>query len=90
MRSDDGIRALSGDQPINPASVDRYLASKFGRALGEVRDAMEALAQSMTPIRLAACAYQLYEEFRPAVPAGVKGWGAAGILSIDKIRSLAR
>ncbi len=90
VRSEDGIRALSGDQPINPASVDQYLASKFGRALGEVRDAMAALARSMTPTRLAACAYQLYEEFRPAVPAGVKGWGAAGILSIDKIRSLAR
>jgi len=87
-RTDDGIRALSGDRPINPDSVDRYLTGKFGAALDDVRGAMVALARSMSPARLAGCAYQLYEEFRPEVPAGVKGWGAAGTLSIAKIRSL--
>ncbi len=39
---------------------------------------------------LAAEAYGLYEQFRPAVPAGESGWGAAGALSLAKIRKLAR
>ena len=34
-------------------------------------------------------AFSLYEEFRPAIPEGVKGWGAKGNLDIDGIRSLA-
>ena len=34
--------------------------------------------------------FSLYEHFRPVVPAGVKGWGAAGELDLDKLRSLGR
>jgi hypothetical protein len=89
VQTDDGIRAVSGDRPINPTSVETYLKGKFGDALGDVRDAMRKLARSMTPAALGRRAYELYEEFRPEIPVGVKGWGAAGILSIDKIRSLA-
>jgi len=39
---------------------------------------------------LAAGAYGLYEQFRPAIPAGESGWGAAGTLSLAKIRKLAK
>jgi hypothetical protein len=35
-------------------------------------------------------AYELYEQFRPAVPPGVMGWGAIGEFNLDELRSLAR
>jgi hypothetical protein len=35
-------------------------------------------------------AYGLYEQFRPNVPAGKTGWGAAGKLDLALIGSLAR
>lgn len=85
-----GLRALGNDKPIRPESVVRYLESKFGDALDDVRAAMVALARSLPPRELAAQAYRLYEEFRPAIPAGAKGWGAAGALDLDKIRNLAK
>ncbi|MCP9438260.1 MAG: hypothetical protein NHB36_00060 [Nitrospira sp.] len=86
----DGLRALAKERPIDPAAVDRYLSAKFGDAYRAVYEAMTLLARSRTPAELATEAYALYERFRPAVPPGVKGWGAAGILSLDTIRSLAR
>ncbi len=35
-------------------------------------------------------AYALYEQFRPEIPAGVKGWGAKGVLDLGLIDRLAR
>ena len=32
---------------------------------------------------------RLYEAFRPAIPAGARGWGAAGELDLDGIASFA-
>jgi hypothetical protein len=63
---------------------------KFKEALPQVKAAMDTLAASLSPSDLATRAYQLYEEFRPKVPAGLKGWGAVGELDLDKQRSLAR
>lgn len=34
-------------------------------------------------------AYHLYEQFRPEIPAGVRGWGAAGELDLGYIEALA-
>jgi hypothetical protein len=85
-----GLRALDKDKPIEPASVKRYLESKFGPALREVRQAMEFLAGAFGPQELAAKAFSLYERFRPAIPPGVQGWGAKGELRPELIRSLAR
>jgi hypothetical protein len=89
VRTAEGLRALSKGRPIEPASVERYLESKFGEALDEVRKAMMQLAAVLEPERLAREAYALYEQFRPDIPAGKKGWGAAGALSLDTIRALA-
>jgi hypothetical protein len=86
----DGLRALSKDRPVNPESVERYLQSKFGEALSDAEEAMTALARSMPPSELAVRGYELYEAFRPEVPAGKKGWGAAGRLDLDRIRAMAR
>jgi hypothetical protein len=89
-QTDEGLRALSKGKPIDPASVERYLESKFGEALGPARDAMKRLARSRTPAALDAEAYHLYEEFRPGIPAGLKGWGAAGWLDFARVEDLAR
>lgn len=85
-----GVRATIKGQPIDPASVRRYLARAFGRELAAVQAALEALAQAYPPAQLAARAYPLYEQFRPAVPEGTKGWGAKGDLSLDAIRALVK
>jgi hypothetical protein len=72
-RTDAGLRALSKAKPIDPASVQRYVQSKFGEALDDAYAAMQQLTTSRPPEVLAAEAYQLYEHFRPAIPAGAKG-----------------
>ena len=89
VQTPEGLRALGHNKPIDPDSVQHYLEGKFGAALEDVYAAMRDLAQSLKPAELAAQAYALYERFRPAVPAGVKGWGAAGELRLDAIRQLA-
>lgn len=88
VSQDDGLRATNKGQPIDPASVERYLEKKFGEALAAVRQAMTELADSKSPAELDEQAYALYESFRPEVPKGKKGWGAAGDLSLAKIRGL--
>jgi len=90
VHTKEGLRALEKDKPSDPAAVERYLESKFGDALADARRAMEALARSRPPSRLAAEGFHLYEQFRPAVPAGTRGWGAKGMLDLAAIRNLAR
>ena len=89
VRTQAGLRALSHDKPVTPDSVRRYLSSKFKDDLPAVKAAMEDLAGAFSRGNLSASAYGLYEAFRPAIPAGVKGWGAAGDLDLAKLRALA-
>jgi hypothetical protein len=89
VHTKEGLRALAKEKPSDPASVERYLESKFGDALADARKAMEALARSRPPKALAAEAFHLYERFRPSVPAGTRGWGAKGTLDLAAIRKLA-
>ena len=70
--------------------AEAYLETKFGDHLEAARAAMTMLANAYRPRELAAEAFALYEAFRPAVPEGVKGWGAKGVLDLRKIRSLAK
>jgi hypothetical protein len=86
----EGLRALVDGKPVSPGSVERYLESKFKDALPDVRAAFEALAKSMPPRELEKHAYDLYEEFRPEIPEGVRGWGAAGVLDLDAVRARAK
>ncbi|UCH53262.1 MAG: hypothetical protein JSW09_00095 [Pseudomonadota bacterium] len=86
----DGLRAVSKGTPIKPDSVERYLEGKFGDALADVRRAMTSLARAFTPAELATRGYTLYTKFRPAIPEGKQGWGAAGTLSLARIRGLAQ
>lgn len=88
LNTPDGLRAASKGQPVDPASVQRYLSGKFGSALDDVRAAMEELASAFGPRELEDRAYELYEKFRPEIPGGKKGWGAKGDLDLACIRSL--
>lgn len=91
LRTEEGLRAVGKDEvPVSPASVEKYLQSKFGEALPHVRAAMYRLAKSRTPKALAEEAFSLYEEFRPGVPADESGWGAKGTLSLSKIAGMAQ
>lgn len=87
VQTPDGLRALSHARPIDPSSVRRYLEGKFGDALPAVQGAMDALARSLPPDELNHRAFELYEAFRPAVPPGTRGWGAAGVLDLERIRA---
>jgi hypothetical protein len=84
----EGIRAVIKDQPISPEAVERYLGGKFGEHLAAVRQAMIKLAAKFTPQELADRAFGLYEQFRPEIPSGVRGWGAAGTLDLGVIEGL--
>jgi hypothetical protein len=90
LSTEQGVRAISRGQPVSPDSVERYLQNKFGADLPEVRAAMEELAASLPPERLADWAFRFYEQFRPIIPGGKAGWGAAGDLDLEKIRGLGR
>lgn len=69
----DGIRAISNGKPSSPASVEKYLAPKFGEHLEAAERAMAYPTKSYPPGQLADIAFQLYEKFRPEIPAGVAG-----------------
>lgn len=84
----DGVRAVVKDKPIDPDSVQRYLEGKFGQDLAAALGAMTHLARSLDTEDLSARAYSLYEQFRPDIPAGRRGWGAKGELDLGFIRSL--
>ena len=88
--TDDGIRAVKGDKAIEPASVQRYLETKFGDDLETVVAAFQVLAKAYKPKELADEAYALYEKFRPAIPGGKAGWGAKGDLDLGFIEKLAK
>lgn len=88
VRTRNGLRALARNRPIAPDSVEQYLEIKFGDALKLVRNSMKRLARSMSAPEIAAQADELYEKFRPKVPAGEPGWGAEGRLDLERIERL--
>jgi hypothetical protein len=88
VRTSDGLRAVNKGKPCSPASVEKYLASKFGPQLEEARAAMEELAAFYNPAELQRRGFRLYESFRPSVPRGESGWGALGELDLAKVRAV--
>ena len=84
----DGIRAVIKDKPIDPVGVQRYLETKFGENLALVRQVMEQLARAFKGKALADVAYGLYEQFRPRIASGKRGWGQQGDLDLELMRSL--
>jgi hypothetical protein len=90
VRTKQGIRAAIRGEPVEPQPVQEYLVKKFGPDLAEVRKAMETLARSLEPEALEAQAFALYEKFRPQIPEGKRGWGAAGDLDLGQVLRLAK
>lgn len=88
--TEEGIRAVRAKQVIEPDSVRRYLESKFGDHLTVVQRAMTKLAKAFPAKELAEIAYPLYEQFRPAIPEGKKGWGTKGDLDLELMERLAK
>jgi len=86
----EGVRAVERDRPVDPQKVETYLGQKFGPDLPRARQAMVRLAKALPPAELADVAFSLYERFRPSVPAGERGWGAKGKLDLEVLRSLAQ
>ena len=89
-QSPSGPLALADGKPIAPKSVEKYLASKFGDNYDAVHEVMVRLARSRSPAKLTVEAFHLYEAFRPTIPAGVAGWGKAGVLDLKKIAKLSK
>ncbi len=79
-------------------ALKRLLASAFQRPGGLLccTQPLSAAVKNSKNIRvfrpreLAAESFTFYEAFRPAVPEGVKGRGAKGVLDLGKIRLLAK
>ncbi len=90
VQTEHGLRASINGEEVDPKSAERYLQQKFGAELAEARAALEDLAQAYPPKELEQRAYALYEQFRPAVPEGMRGWGAAGDLNLEKIHEMAK
>jgi hypothetical protein len=90
VETGEGIRAVVKDKPIDPEKVAKYLESKFGDNLSEVRAAMVDLAKSLKPDLLAMKAFDLYTAFRPTIPKGARGWGRAGVLDLELVRNLGK
>jgi hypothetical protein len=89
VNTEEGVRAVVKSKPIEPDGVERYLESKFGDAVPDVRKAMTELANALNPDELAQKGFALYEQFRPVIPEGVQGWGAKGELDLGRISKLA-
>jgi hypothetical protein len=89
VNTEEGVRAVVESKPIDPQGVERYLESKFGDALTDARKAMAEQANALKPDDLAQRGFGLYEQFRPKIPEGVKGWGAKGELDLGCISKLA-
>ena len=76
---------------INRAPVLILWAAVVAEQLGYHREeALTQLARSLSLSELALRGYELYEAFRPEIPPGKKGWGAAGRLDLDRIRAMSR
>lgn len=84
-----GLRAAKDGEPDSPKAVERYLENKFGESLEAARTSMAKLARSFSTDELGAKAFGLYEAFRPEIPAGLRGWGAKGVLDLAKVEALA-
>ena len=84
INTEDGVRAVTKGR-----AVERYLESKFGDSLEAARAAMRDVTKAIRPDELREHAFKFYEQFRPAIPEGARGWGAKGKLDLDLIRSLA-
>lgn len=89
---DDGdVRAMDTNmKALNHKQVEGYLQRAFGDQLQDAKGSLVELANSYKPEEIGECCYHLYEQFRPTVASGQKGWGQKGQLDLAHIRHLAQ
>ncbi|KAL3145914.1 hypothetical protein ABBQ38_015281 [Trebouxia sp. C0009 RCD-2024] len=87
---DDGdVRALDTSmQAIQHKQVEGYLKRAFKDRLQDAKAALKTLADSYKPEDIGKHCYHLYEQFRPTIASGQKGWGQKGQLDLVKIKGL--
>lgn len=88
IRSEEGVRALTGTRPVDPRSVQRYLESKFRDHLDIVREQLASLAETFKQDELLRQAMGIYMRLRPNVPKGREGWGKQGLLDTAAIERM--
>ena len=81
--------ALQSRDELHGTEIDGSPIHARWLPLSEARAALEELAQAFSPQELEQRAYKLYEQFRPEIPEGMKGWGAAGDLDLERIHEMA-
>lgn len=89
---DDGdVRALDSNmQAMNHKQAEGYLQRAFGERLQDAKSALEKLAHSYKAEEIGEHCYHLYEQFRPSVASGQKGWGQKGQLDLAQIHHMAQ
>ena len=90
LHTPDGPRACVKDEAIEPEKVEKYLQGKFGEDLTAATEAMRELAAAYDEDELPDVAFGLYEQFRPEIPKGRKGWGRKGELDLATIWEMAQ
>lgn len=89
LRLDGSGHALVGDKPKRPnegALRHKYGDDAYERAKTTFADALEAWKDR--PDQLNDRAFRMYEDFRPTVPPGQKGWGRKGQLDLLTVKSV--
>lgn len=89
LRLDSNGHAIVGDKPRKPG--EEALRKKFGeeayeKARGAFRDALKKWKGKEDD--LDGRAFGMYEDFRPTVPPGQKGWGSKGQLNLQTVSSV--
>ena len=90
LKLKDGL-ALVGSEGKGKPDGEKALKKKFGdEQYDKVREAFEEALKSWEgwEDELNRRAFEFYEEFRPDVKSGQKGWGRKGVLDLGKVRSV--
>jgi len=70
--TEQGIRAVRGNQPVDPDGVRLYLEDRFGENLKAAQAALKKFARGYPPKELAERCFGLDEQFRPELPEGAQ------------------
>lgn len=92
LRVKNGL-AMVGSEQKGKAGNDGPLKSKFGEESYErVKETFEKSLKSWEgdEEELNRKAFGFYEDFRPSVSAGQKGWGRKGVLKLDTVQKVIR
>lgn len=91
LKVKDGLVVVGSDKKGRPGS-EAQLKAKFGaEAYERTKTAFEEALEGWKGAEeeLNKKAFGFYEQFRPEVSAGQKGWGRKGELDLQKVRKVA-